>query len=220
MIAVELIDNNVPYLKSSDKVFFAINLMQERGLRCLPVLEDGVYVGMATEEILLEMDDEATIASLTLEYPDFIVAEGEHLLFLLKEMASYQVELIPVKSVYDNAYLGVISAAQIVNFLQKNMAILQEGGVLVLQMQPKDYSLSEIARIVESNGAHIVFCYLGSAADKGKVQCTLKIDMTDLSGILQSFERYHYEVVSTFHQSINEASLKQRLDSLLHYLNV
>ena len=203
MIAIELIDNNIPHLKNTDKIFFAINLMQERGLRCLPVLEDGMYIGMATEEALLEVDDDIIVSTLPLQYPDFIVGEGEHLLFLLKEKASYQVDLIPVKSVNDHSYLGVISSEQIVNFLQRNIAILQDGGVLVLQMKPKDYSLSEIARIVESNGAHIVFNYLSSANDKDKVQCTLKIDKTDLSGILQSFERYHYEIVATFHQSLN-----------------
>jgi UDP-N-acetylglucosamine:LPS N-acetylglucosamine transferase len=49
---------------------------------------------------------------------------------------------------------------------------------------------------------------------------TIKINKTDLSAIIQTFERYNYTVVASFHKSEMEDDMKKRYDAFIHYLNM
>ncbi|MDZ7846587.1 MAG: hypothetical protein U5L96_07365 [Owenweeksia sp.] len=52
-----------------------------------------------------------------------------------------------------------------------------------------------------------------------QLQITLKINQTDLGRILQSFERYNYNIIEVFHDSMFEDSLTDRYQSFMKYLN-
>jgi len=83
-----------------------------------------------------------------------------------------------------------------------------------------DYSLSEISRIVESNDAKILSLYISSHTDSTKLEVTIKINRTDLSAIIQTFNRYNYTIKASFHQSEYVDDLKDRFDSFMSFLNI
>jgi hypothetical protein len=91
---------------------------------------------------------------------------------------------------------------------------------LVLELNIHDYSLSEIARIVESNDAKILSLYISSHIDSNKLELTVKINRTDLSPIIQTFNRYNYTIKASFHQSEYVDDLKDRFDSFMSFLNI
>jgi hypothetical protein len=80
--------------------------------------------------------------------------------------------------------------------------------------------LSEIARIVESNDAKILSSYISSHIDSTKLEVTIKINRTDLSAIIQTFNRYNYTIKASFHQSEYVDDLKDRFDSFMSFLNI
>ena len=94
-------------------------------------------------------------------------------------------------------------------------------GIIVFEMNIYDYSMAQIARIVEDNDAKIWSSHVTSTVGSVKIDVTLKINRTDLTSIIQSFRRYGYTIKTSF-QSINrnEDVLRNHYDQLMLYLNV
>jgi hypothetical protein len=91
---------------------------------------------------------------------------------------------------------------------------------LVIETEYRDYSLTEISKIVESDGALILHSYVSQIPKSSRILVTIKTNKTDISPIIQSFERYNYEIKAAFNKSIIDNQLKERLDGLLMYLNI
>jgi len=104
-----------------------------------------------------------------------------------------------------------------------NMAAMKmPGGIIVLELNALDYSLAQIARIVEDNDAKIWCCYIMPAVgDTLKMEVTLKINQTDLTSIIRSFLRYGYSVRASY-QGYNRHDdvLRNHYDQFMLYLNV
>jgi hypothetical protein len=101
------------------------------------------------------------------------------------------------------------------------MASVQNlGGVVVLEVNQADYSLTQIASIIEGNEAKILSAHVSSVPDSTKVEVTLKVNKEDLSRILQTFYRYNYVVKASFQNRDFESGMKNKLDEFLHFLNI
>ncbi|MBL7917485.1 MAG: CBS domain-containing protein, partial [Bacteroidia bacterium] len=70
------------------------------------------------------------------------------------------------------------------------------------------------------NDAKILSLHVSSVPDSVKIEVTIKVNVEDLSRIVQTFNRYNYTVKATFHQSDFENGLKDRLNEFLHFLNI
>jgi hypothetical protein len=117
-------------------------------------------------------------------------------------------------------YLGLIHLSTLLQYFAEMASMKESGGLLILELNLHDYSLSEIARIVESNDAKILSLYISSQVDSTKLELTIKINRTDLSGIIQTFTRYNYTIKASFHQSEYVDDLKDRFDSFMSFLNI
>jgi hypothetical protein len=134
-------------------------------------------------------------------------------------MATQKLSVLPVLN-DDKQYLGLICLTTLIEKMSNLAAMKDPGGILQLEINVNDYSLSEIANIVESNGAKILSSYIITHDDSTKMDVTIKINKTDLSAIIQTFERYNYTVVASFHKSEMEDDMKKRYDAFIHYLNM
>lgn len=96
-----------------------------------------------------------------------------------------------------------------------------EYSLIVLDVPIKDYTLSEIARLVEDNNARIMRVEVLPLKDGMSLLVSLKMDITDISALLRSFERYSYDVIYYFMKEgeLNER-YEDRLDELMHYLDM
>ncbi|MNE77340.1 hypothetical protein D3C80_1736450 [compost metagenome] len=105
--------------------------------------------------------------------------------------------------------------------LVANTASIKEvGGIVVLEMNRVDYSLAQIAQIVESDNARILSSFIMSSSDTTKLEVTLKISEVDLSRIIRSFERYDMVVKASFQRSSDQDDMQFRYDALMNYLNI
>jgi len=106
--------------------------------------------------------------------------------------------------------------------LDNKAAMKMPGAVVVLEMHAYDYSMAQIARIVEDNDAKIWCCYVTpTTADSANMEVTLKINQTDLTSILRSFHRYGFSVKASFQgQNRNDDLLRNHYDQFMLYLNV
>jgi len=107
-----------------------------------------------------------------------------------------------------------------VDVFHRNMTNVP-GGIIVLEMNANDYSLAQIARIVEDNDAKIMSSHVASITNSDKIKLTLKINQTDLTSIIRSFMRFDYTIKASF-QGYNryEDVLRKNYDQFMLYLNV
>jgi acetoin utilization protein AcuB len=219
LFAAQLVDASVPVLRENQLVHQALDLMADVYLRSLPILDkDGKCLGLVDENLLLEVEEDSlpVVEVMHLLSP---LRHDTHLFDILKQFSQSRSALLPVSD-EDGLYLGSITHETIVQHLSNDSSVNNPGGIIVLEMKAVNYSMAEIARIVESNHAVILHSYITPRADIERILVTLKLNKMDLKEVLLTFERFEYNIAAVFHVSEYEQGLQDRYESLMMYLSV
>jgi len=222
MIAEELINQMIPPLKPSDSANKAIVWMEELRSNQLPVVDNGRFIGFISEEIILEASNiETPVSSFDLIGAKCVVNKGTHFYDIIKTASEHKVQLVAVLD-DDTSYYGVITVQDTIASFAQTAAVQAPGGILVISLSMKDYSLSEISRLIEAEEAKILSSSIKSDDfDSGMLRLTLKINQTDLSRIVATLERFGYKIIARYQESEAVSdNQKERLDSLLKYLDI
>ena len=134
-------------------------------------------------------------------------------------MSSLNLTLIPVLDETE-FYKGCITLKGIVQNLSNMASVQNPGGVIVLELNQNDYSVTQIGNIVESNDAKILSLHVSSIPDSTKIEVTIKINREDLSRVLQTFNRYNYTIKASYNYGDYDNDLKSKLDEFMHFLNI
>src|SRR5690606_21786672 len=96
----------------------------------------------------------------------------------------------------------------------------QPGGIISVKMHAQDYSLAELARIIEYNDAKIlhVFIHISPEA-QSRIIVSVKLNKSDLTTVVQTLERYHYDIHSVHQVTDHANELDNRYEWLIKYLN-
>jgi len=221
VFAKDIISENIPPLKITDKGDKAIEWMYEFKLSHLPLVDNKKYIGLVSEDDILDFNDthEQLKKFVKNLYKPF-VNENEHIYEVMRVAVNLKATVIPVVDKKQN-YLGLITLQSLLYNFAKMSSISEPGGVIILELNQKtDYVLSDIARIVESNDAHILSLYFNVDAETGKHAVTIKVDTVDIRHIVATFERYEYVVKAYFKESDMVETMKDRYDALMNYLNI
>lgn len=220
MVIGQLISDDIPPLKNNDSAEKALKWMDEFKVSWLPVVDGTEFIGLISESELFELDEsDAPISSSHLNLIRPQLAESQHAYDALKLMAQLNVDVIGVLD-DKGQYRGAVTIRKIAEQLVKMAAMKEPGGILVVEVNNVDYSLSQIAQIVEGNDAKILSTYVAGIPGTPKVEVTIKINREDLSRIIQTFERYNYTISGTFHQSVYADDLKERYDEFMNYIRL
>ncbi len=220
MLALDLISSAVPVLSPEDTVGRALGLMSEFHTSELPVVEDRRYLGLVEEEHLLDaetMEEQLSDHLLTVFKP--AVQADVHFFEALKISGDYNLSLLPVVEQQNN-YVGAITSGKLLNAVSRFKGIQQPGGILVLRMKPKDYMLSEIARIAEAEDIFLLGIHTLAEPDTGTLKIILKTNHPNLSAFVASLQQLDYEVVYRFDTSENTESIQRNYDNLMNYINM
>jgi hypothetical protein len=115
----------------------------------------------------------------------------------------------------------VITYNEIISGIASFSSVDQPGGLIVLKVLSHDYSMSRISQIVESNDARILSMYITSNPDSTSLEITLKVNTTDLTSIIRTFERYSYEVTTWVTDNDElDRFYTDRYNLLMRYLNM
>lgn len=219
MLAKELISDDISPLMTSDTGMMALSMMEEYKVRHLPIVNSETLLGLISEDDILEMPDpEAAIGSFKLSVQTPYVTDNQFIYDVFKELSIQRLTLMPVVD-STNRYIGSINLLDIVDSISKFTAVNQPGGVIVLKVNQYDYSLSQIAQIVESNDAKILSLYVLNNSDNSELEVTIKINRMDINPIIQTFERYDYSITNTIFESEPD-ELDDRYESFMKYLNI
>ena len=116
--------------------------------------------------------------------------------------------------------LGIVTYNDLLRNTSDFMSLNDPGGLIVLEIEGKNYSLAEINRIVESNDAQItqVNTYLDPAS--ATTQVTIRVSKLEVSDIISTFQRYEYSVQYYFGEELYENELRYNYDNLMNYLKI
>jgi acetoin utilization protein AcuB len=221
MVANDLISEIIPSLKTSDSGQTALNWMEIFRISHLPIVNNQDFLGLISDTDIYDMnqsDEPIGNHELTLLKP--FVTDDQHLFEVIGLAARLKLSVVPVLDNHSH-YKGVITTSDLVRHIAGISSMDQPGGIVVLEMIERDYSLTQIAQIVESNNIKVLSMYITSPKESTRLEVTLKVDTTDLLALVRTFERYNYDVKTwvTTNDSIDRF-YSERFDLLMKYLNM
>jgi acetoin utilization protein AcuB len=218
MMASAFIDPSIVPLKISDSVAVAIDFFKEFSVRQLPVVQDNICIGiLSLDEIEEELADIPVLDFINLSYS--FASTYDHIYEVMRAISEQSVTLFPIID-ENNNYYGCITLASLFKNYVNCAAFSQPGSIVVLEIDKKNYSLAEIARIVESENKVILSSLLSSNAESDRLEITLKLNSAQIQNLLSTFERFGYNIKATFDEEDVKDTLKNRYESLMTYLNV
>lgn len=219
MIAENLISTAVLPLRTSDSGKLALASMESFNVRHLPIVNDRQLLGVISEDDILVHNINEPIGSYALSLNHTFVRSSDHLYEVMRLLAEHQLTIIPVVDAQRD-YLGLVSLEDALNYFARTAAFKESGSIVVLELQQRSYSLAEIARLVEQEGASILSTFVTSNPNDSLVEVTLKINRKDIHHIISTLNRFGYDVKASFNEEEYMESLQERLDALMSYLNV
>jgi acetoin utilization protein AcuB len=221
MLAKDLISEIIPSLKTSDTGQTALNWMEIFRISHLPIINNQDFLGLISDADIYDMNQpEEPIGNHELTLLKPFVKADQHLFEVIGLASRLKLSVVPVLD-DNNHFKGVITTNDLVRFIAGISSMDQPGGIIVLELLERDYSLSQIAQIVEGNNIKVLSMYITSPPDSTRLEVTLKVNSGDLSSVIRTFERYNYDVrtwVST--DDTMDRFYTERLDMLIKYLNI
>jgi len=215
----DLISSSVPILSLNDTVFQAQQFMSDYQVSHLPVVSEDRFLGLIADEDLLNADEQSTMLQLQPHFLKLSVKANSHFIEAVQLANEYGLSVVPVVEP-EMAWKGAIAATDLLKYLGHITGVDEPGGVIVLELEPKAFALSEICKLVETNDAQItqVNSYLDN--NLGLLYVTVKVNKFEISDIVATFQRYEYHVKYYFGEELYENELKTNYDHLMNYLNI
>lgn len=221
MLAKDLVSDVIPALRTSDTGARALSWMEIFRISHLPIVNNQEFLGLISDTDIydLGMTDEPIGNHKLSLFSPFVYA-GQHIYEIIEIASRLKLTVIPVLDDNKN-YIGLIGQADLVDRFAELTAASEPGGLIILEMNHHDYSLSQIAQIVESNNARILSLYITNNEESTLMEVTIKINNTDLTSIIKTFDRYNYNIKASIMDDENlDHFYQNRYEQFMRYLNV
>jgi acetoin utilization protein AcuB len=220
MLTGNLQKQSLPYLRLSDKVYQALELMNENHVEHLPIVDGDKYVGMISEAELSQAEkDHETLEQFHQSISNAFVKENEHVLKAIQVAVENGLTVVPIVG-EENDLLGVVTYNDLLKYSSEFMSLNEPGGLIVLEMESKEYSFNEISRLVEGNDSQITQLNTSTDPVTGLMEVTIKINKLEVSDVVATFQRHDYVVKYYFGEELYENELKTNYDNLMNYLKI
>lgn len=220
MLTGNLQTQTLPHLRLSDKVYQALELMNENHVAHLPIVDGDKYIGMISEDDLSQAEnDHSTLEQFHQSISNASVKEAEHVLKAIQVAVQNGLTVVPIVD-ENKELIGVVTYADLLKYSSEFMSLNEPGGLIVIEMESKDYSFNEISRLVESNDAQIKQLNTNVDPETGLMEVTIKINKLEVSDIVATFQRHEYNVKYYFGEELFENELRTNYDNLMNYLKI
>jgi CBS domain-containing protein len=181
----------------------------------MPVVEQGKLLGYL--HISKAEKTQSKTVGQAMDGKLMFIPANTHLFDIARIMHDTNATTLAVCDEQQN-YIGAVALADLLKAYTKNSANSLPGAIVTLEMFPRDYSLTEIARISESNDFKITSLFIRNL-ENNKLEISLKFNSVEIKTVLHTLERYNYNIKSVHQLSEIADNLNQRLDWLIKYIN-
>jgi len=223
VIAENLITESIPTVTLQEVGSKVLTLMEIFRVSHLPVVVGKEYFGVVCDKDIYDAEnfDEKIERYITPILLQPHVHAHQHIFEVAGVALGCGVSIVPVLA-EDHSYLGSITRTDLAFKLTELFSSTEPGGIIVLELTEINYSLSQISQIIEGNDARILSLYIHKPSPFSKeLDITIKVNVVDLSGIIQTFARYDYLIKETYmDQSQIKGLIDDRYDQFMRYINV
>ncbi len=220
MLTGELQSQTLPYLHLQDKVYQALQLMNDNQVTHLPIVDGEKYLGIISEDDLLQVDSEnAALDTMTQSFGSASVKSSEHFLKAIQVAAENGLSIVPIVN-EEKDLVGAVSYNDLLRHASEFMSLNEPGGLIVLEMETNQYSFNEISKLVETNEAQITQLNTSNDPETGMMQVTIRVNKPEISDIIATFQRYEYNIKYYFGEELYVNELRTNYDNLMNYLKI
>ena len=215
----EYILNDIEVLTPDSLVKKAQDVCKMLPITHIPIVDKGELLGCISESDSQTIEENYSYISEYSHLLDFFFTdENTAILKLIKLFTDNQTNIMPVLN-DKKKYIGYYELNDILEVFSASPFLFNEGVSIVVEKNKKDFSISEVSQIVESNDGKILGLYISSEISDIR-QVTIKINSEDINEIIQTFRRYNYNVISEHKDDFYLQDLKDRSDYLQKYLDM
>jgi CBS domain-containing protein len=221
MTVDKLISETTPPLRPSDSVEYALGLLMEVRVRHLPVVDDERrLVGLLSEDQLLDASGPEAELSDLLGSPPLTVSPKAHVFEVAKVMMEHGLTTVPVAD-QDGRFVGIVRRHDLFEWFARTLATQSPGAILALEVEPRDYALSQLVYAIEQNDVRVLSIATESPErTDGPINVTIKLNVRDASRVKHLLEHRGYRVVAAFGEDENDEDLLLRVQEFMRYLEV
>ena len=214
----DYINNDIKAIAIDESIETVQDFFAELSFSHFPVLENGTYLGSIALDDVETFDTDKNVSDYRYTLEGFYARTNMIWLDVLEVFARNHTSVVPVLD-DNNLYVGYYDITDIVKFFHETPFLKEMGGIIIVEKNINDYSMSQIAQIVESNNGKLLGLFISNVENEN-VQVTVKITLGAMNEIIQTFRRYNYEIISEHQEDNYLNALKERSDYLDKYLNI
>lgn len=218
MLIADYLSNDFDPPQMNDSAAETLDLLSRFGLSHIPVFENAALVGMISKETLETSAEDTPLIELKDFFEFFYITENASLFEAILYFGNHNSNILPILNP-GQEYTGYLMLEDVISGLSAMPFIAEPGAIMVVEVGQKQFSISEIAKIAESNNARIIGLFV-SDYHEDKVQIAIKLIAESLSSVAQTFERFDYTVIYKFFHDSKDDLVKDRFQLLMKYLDI
>ena len=220
MLVQEILNTEIAPLKVTDPVSLAITKLDLLHVSLFPVVDEGALIGMISIDTLAEVEDESILLNELVISDSISVPNTQHLFEAARQMLASELYVLPVTSV-DDQFAGVILKRDVLKAIGDILNLESFGSVITIEMYPFDFTLTEVVRLIETEGAKILGIAVEQPNDEyGFYRVSVKLNLVESSTVTSTLNRYGYVVTSQVSSVNIEQDFSDRADELIRYLDI
>jgi len=217
LIVDKLIDSSQFPLKSTDKVGFVLETFLTQKVLALPVVLNQKVLGFVESIAIMDAKPNTLVETCIIQKDEWIINQNHHYYEAIKRFREYKADCLVLVD-NDNLYKGIITMQSLNTMIAQSYTISADGAVIGIEMVARNYSLNDINRLVENEDAKILGVTLFNIADSERIIVNIKLNTTFTDRIIQSLQRFGYEITSIYNNQHEVSDVEERYHSLLKYL--
>jgi acetoin utilization protein AcuB len=219
MKANDLLNEAIIPLRRSDTVSAARAFMAEQGVTELPVLDKTELYNYARAILLNDQPGEKRLEEVLPYNPHAPRAlVNSHLYELVPVFAAADLHVLAVVN-ENHEFVGVIDQKSIHKHIAQSLTYKGIGAVLLLSVRPIDFAPSQIARMVEENGAKVLGMMV-EHTDETSLKVSLKLNTTQVKNIVATFKRFDMKVLDCFMAEVFDTGSEKEYNSVLKFFDI
>lgn len=223
MLANQTLNITIQPLTASDSISQAMQRMEKLEVSCLPIVDSTTkkLIGQLKYNQLQKAGyPEAAISTMDLEEPVKIY-QRQHIFEGARLMLQHELRLLPVVD-DELTFLGVIQKQQVLESITEMLNLAAYGSILTVELDQRDFTLSEIVHLIETEGAKILGITVETpSAEEGAFRVSVKINLQDTTRVAAALRRYNYIVFADESENgVFGFDVETRASELLRYLDM
>ena len=206
-------------LTKDSLVIEALDRMDEHKVSDLPLVdEQNNYLGILQEDALLNAGDDQGSVMLAFN-PSLtpFVRSRAHAFEVLSIATQFRLTVIPIIDEH-GAYISAYLLSDVVEYFRNTPTLMQPGVLAEFMVEQSQYSMVTVATVIEQNDAKLLGLWLLESDGPGMIKFVVKLNVEHSAPIIQSIERYGYELVGLHGDLSYEQDYHSRYDHLMNYL--